>query len=61
MTQNFSDVELAQNHALQKKIIDEAYATGDEKLIEQAIIQVASVHRLKKSGMLEWLLPNEDE
>jgi len=61
MTQNFSNVELAQNHALQKQIIDEAYATGDETLIKQAIIQVQAAHRLKKSGMLECFLPNEDD
>ena len=61
MTQNFSDVELAQSHTLQKQILDEAYATGDETLIEHAIIQVEAAHRLKKSGMLEWFLPNEDD
>jgi|GEM_PF-1100984 len=61
MAHKFSEVELAQNHALQKKIIDEAYATGDEYLIEQAIIRVESAHRLKKSGILEWFLPNEDD
>lgn len=61
MTRNFSEVELAQNHALQKRIIDEAYATGDETLIEQAIIQVEAAHRLTKSGMLEWFLTNEDD
>ena len=61
MTRNFSEVELTQNHALQKRIIDEAYATGDETLIEQVIIQVEAAHRLKKSGMLEWFLMNEDD
>jgi len=61
MTRNLSDVELAQNQALQKQIIDEAYATGDETMIEKAIIQVEAAHRLKKSGMLEWFLPNEDD
>lgn len=61
MPQNFSDAELAESHALQKKIIDEAYATGDDTLIEQAIIQVEAAHRLKKSGMMDWFLPNEED
>ena len=61
MPQNFSDAELAESHALQKEIINEAYATGYETLIEQAIIQVEAALRLKKSGMLDWFLPNEDD
>ncbi len=55
-----TDYELGHDLAAQKLLLMQAYETGDDNLIEHALIHVTTVRRMKQNGTLEWQNPDAD-
>ena len=56
-----SDHELGHSLSAQRDLLAQAFATGDDRIVEQALVHVTMVRRMKKNGTLEWQRPDEDE
>ena len=48
------DEKLADDLSRQKELLMRAYGTGDDSIIEAALIRVVTVRRMKKSGIFGW-------
>lgn len=53
-----TDYELGHDLLAQKNLLMQAYETGDDELIEEALTRVVVVRRMKKNGTLEWESPD---
>jgi len=53
-----TDYELGHDLVAQKELLMQAYNTGDDSIIEKALIRVSAVRRMKSNGTLEWQNPN---
>ena len=54
VTKEVSDYELGNDLAEQEKLLVSAFATGENDVIEQALIRVKTVRRMKSNGTLDW-------
>lgn len=61
MDPEISDYELGHSLSAQRDLLEQAFATGDDRIVEQALVHVTMVRRMKKAGTLEWQRPNEHE
>lgn len=59
MGENMTDYELANNLAAQGDLLRHAFATGDDAVVEQALLRVTHVRRMVKNGTLEWENPGQ--
>ena len=48
------DKKLAHDLPKQKDLLKRAYETGDDSIIESALIRVVTVRRMKKNGIFDW-------
>lgn len=61
MSKEYSDYELGISPAAQKALLDLAYASGDDRAVEQALLRIVEARRMKRTGILEWFKPRSDE
>lgn len=54
MKPEMSDENLADDLNAQLKVITDAYASGDQNEIEQALNWVSGVRRMKAQGLYDW-------
>ena len=60
MEPEISDYELGHSLSEQRELLEQAFATGDDRIVEKALVHVTMVRRMKKNGMLEWQRPDAD-
>ncbi|MEP1698567.1 MAG: hypothetical protein ABJJ69_18695 [Paracoccaceae bacterium] len=53
-----SDYELGHDLEAQKKLLVQAYESGDDAIISKALARVPCVRQMKKNGTLEWQSPD---
>ncbi|MEP5761700.1 MAG: hypothetical protein ABJ327_20780 [Litoreibacter sp.] len=58
---DYTDLELAENLHLQAPLLSEAYETGDQAKIDNALNWVTSVRRMKSSGMIDLIAAWDDK
>lgn len=58
---DFTDLELAENLDLQASLLSEAYETGDQAKIDNALNWVTSVRRMKSNGMIDLIAAWDDK
>ena len=61
MDLEISDYDLGNSLSAQRELLEQAFATGDDSIVEQALFHVTMVRRMKKAGTLEWQRPIEDK
>ena len=55
---HLTDYELGHDLMAQKDLLMRAYETGDDELIEKALLNVTAVRRMKRNGTLDWQSPD---
>ncbi|MDF1671591.1 MAG: hypothetical protein P1U83_18495 [Roseovarius sp.] len=60
MEPEISDYELGHSLSAQRELLEQAFATGDDRIVEKALVHVTMVRRMKKNGTLEWQRPDAD-
>ena len=60
MEPEISDYELGNSLSAQRDLLAQAFATGDDGVVEEALVHVTMVRRMKKNGTLEWQRPDAD-
>lgn len=55
-----TDVDLAESTDMQFHLLQQAYASGDDALFDQAVIRVVAARRVKSNGMLELIRADDD-
>lgn len=55
LSEDQTEVALAESMDLQFQFLQQAYASGDERLFGQALIRVEAARRMKSSGILEMI------
>lgn len=53
-----TEVALAENTDLQFQLLQQAYASGDEQIFDQAVIRVEAARRMKPNGIVEMTKEN---
>ena len=48
------DEKLAHDLSKQEELLMRAYKTGDDSIIESALIRVVTARRMKKNGIFDW-------
>lgn len=60
MNDNIDDYELGNSFAAQKDLMERAFATGDDAIVERALLRITDVRRMAKNGTLEWQRPDQN-
>jgi hypothetical protein len=56
---SIDDFTLGQSNELQFRLIETAFASGDEEAFDQALNHIESVRRMKRNGTLDWQAPDD--
>lgn len=58
---DYTDLELAESLDLQASLLNQAYETGDQAKIDNALNWVTSVRRMKSNGMIDLIAAWDDK
>lgn len=60
MDPDISDYDLGNSLAAQRELLEYAFTTNDDSIVEQALLRVTAVRRMAKAGILDWQRPDDN-